>query len=316
MTAMEHTYTVAVIGFNATERIMLGSIFNLSMRRNPSYRQAESSQHSDLLLVDGANPNFVDEALNSIARQPAAVLLIAGGDLETGWHAIARPLHWARLFKAMDLTLGFLTHGLAAHQPGARPAPPRYDMPAELTGIKPRGPAGRGPAGSGSASGPAGAGTPRTSGSAASASAPRRTAPAAASGSRTRVLYASAGAVSTDAVAKAIASTGAQVDVAQQGERVLEMIGQQRYGCVFVDAALPGIDGLQLCRLIKADEQGGAPVVLMKAKASAFERVRGSMAGCDAFVSLPATDEELKAVTTRLMPRRARAVSAVVVPHG
>jgi len=316
---MERTYTVAVIGFNATERIMLGSIFNLSMRRNPSYRHAEAGQHADLLLVDGANPNFVDEALNTIARDPAAVLLIAEGDLETGWHTIARPLHWARLFKAMDLALGFLTHGLAAHQPGARPAPPRYDMPAELTGIKPQssggrgssGPQGRGAANSGPAAAAASAPAP------AAAAAPRSPAPAAnpAPAGPPRALYASATAASGDAVARAIGSTGAQVDVAQLGEKALELIDRHRYSCVFVDAALPGIDGMQLCKLIKSKEQGTIPVVLMKSKASAFERVRGSMAGCDAFLSLPASDEELRAVTARMMPQRRRAAPSRAVPQ-
>src|SRR5579864_9852717 len=128
---MERFYKTQVIGFNATERIMLGSIFNLSTRRNPSYRPAEAGEAPHLLLVDGAHPSFVDEALSTISRQPAAVLLIADGDLDTGWHSLARPLHWARLFNAMDFSLGFLTHGLAWRQVGARPAPPRYEVPAE-----------------------------------------------------------------------------------------------------------------------------------------------------------------------------------------
>jgi DNA-binding response OmpR family regulator len=55
--------------------------------------------------------------------------------------------------------------------------------------------------------------------------------------------------------------------------------------------------------------------VLLKAKASAFERIRASMAGCDAFLATPASDEELRAVAVRLMPRLHRAALAKAAPH-
>jgi two-component system cell cycle response regulator len=297
-------YAVSVIGFNATERIMLGSIFNLSMRRNPNYRQVESNEQPDLLLVDGGNQGFVDEAMNVINRQPAAVLLIAENDLDTGWHSLPRPLHWARLFKSMDLALGFLTHGLASRQPGARPAPPRYELPAELTGIR---------APHGGSSSQAHGAAPRAR------SVPRSMAQgqaqAAAPASGERILYASSSAKAGDAVSQAIGLTGAQVDIVQSGERVLEVMEQARYSCLFIDAALPGIDGYQLCRLVKTKPPRDLPVVLFKANASAFERVRASMAGCDAFFSTPADEEDIRSIALRLMPRAKRSNSAGAMTH-
>jgi len=295
---MAHVYSVSVIGFNATERIMLGSIFNLSMRRNPSYRQAPSGEHADLLLVDGANPLYVDEAATTVSHDPVAVLLVADGDLDTGWHSLPRPLHWARLFKGMDLALGFLTHGLASRQPGARPAPPRYDLPVELTGFR---------SAPGAPSAPGGAARVR--------SVPRSIGTPSVRGQR--VLYAGAAARPNDPVATAIASTGAQVEVADRAEQVIKLLEQGRYACLFADIALPGMDGYHLCKIVKGKPATDElPVVLLKANASAFERIRASMAGCDAFLGTPASAEEIAAVTTRLVPQSPRGFPESALHHG
>jgi twitching motility two-component system response regulator PilG len=130
------------------------------------------------------------------------------------------------------------------------------------------------------------------------------------------VLYASAEAWIGDRVSQAIAAAGAQVDVAQDGEHALELIERGRYACAFVDAALPGIDGYQLCRLVKSKRRASdLPVILLKAGASAFERIRASIAGCDAFLATPASDEELRAVAARMLPRRGRSAYSGAMPH-
>jgi len=65
-----------------------------------------------------------------------------------------------------------------------------------------------------------------------------------------------------------------------------------------LDVLMPGMDGFEACRRLKASAQGGAtlPVVMLTSKSSPFDRVRGKMAGCDNYLTKPVNPEELRAV--------------------
>ena len=99
---MERIYTVEVIGFNATERILLGSVFGLSLKRSPSYRRAESGETAHLRLVDGAQTQAIAQAHERQREQALPVVVVGAAELPPGWFETPRPLHWARLFRALD----------------------------------------------------------------------------------------------------------------------------------------------------------------------------------------------------------------------
>jgi twitching motility two-component system response regulator PilG len=44
------------------------------------------------------------------------------------------------------------------------------------------------------------------------------------------------------------------VDFAETGEEAVGLTGAREYTCVFLDVVLPGIDGYQVCKLIKANK--------------------------------------------------------------
>jgi CheY-like chemotaxis protein len=93
------------------------------------------------------------------------------------------------------------------------------------------------------------------------------------------------------------------------GEQALALIGRQAFAIVFLELALApedGIDGLGLCRAIKQKPDhphGIAPaVVITTGEAGSSNRVRGSLAGCDAYLIKPLIEEDFLTVLREVDP--------------
>jgi twitching motility two-component system response regulator PilG len=73
------------------------------------------------------------------------------------------------------------------------------------------------------------------------------------------------------------------------------------FACVLMDVLMPGMDGLEACRRIKARARSGTalPVVMLTSKSSPFDRVRGKMAGCDSYLTKPVDAAQLQEVVAR-----------------
>jgi twitching motility two-component system response regulator PilG len=67
------------------------------------------------------------------------------------------------------------------------------------------------------------------------------------------------------------------------------------FRCILMDVLMPGIDGYEACRRIKAQLPGSrAPAVLMlTSRSSPFDRIRAKMAGCDAYLTKPVDPGQL-----------------------
>ncbi|MBI3480749.1 MAG: response regulator [Nitrosomonadales bacterium] len=77
-------------------------------------------------------------------------------------------------------------------------------------------------------------------------------------------------------------------DIAETGERGLELLAQHKYDLVFLDVVLPGTDGYQVCKSIRKNPQTKqTPVIMLTSKSSPFDRVRGSLVGCNAYLTKP-----------------------------
>ena len=95
------------------------------------------------------------------------------------------------------------------------------------------------------------------------------------------------------------------VDYAESGEQAVGLTGNRRYACVFLDVVMPGIDGYQVCKLIKSKRsQGKTHVVMLTSKGSPFDKIRGAMAGCDAYLTKPVDEEKLLETIVRFIPNR------------
>jgi twitching motility two-component system response regulator PilG len=97
---------------------------------------------------------------------------------------------------------------------------------------------------------------------------------------------------------------GFEVMDAESVEAALERLPENRFDCVLMDVLMPGADGYDGCRQIKARFRGSRalPVVMLTSKSSPFDRIRGKMAGCDAYLTKPVDFHELNAVLAQHVP--------------
>lgn len=78
------------------------------------------------------------------------------------------------------------------------------------------------------------------------------------------------------------------VDFCETAEEGLQNILKNRYELVLLDVVLPGMDGYELCKQIKRNKElKDIPVVMLTSKSSPFDKVRGSLAGCDNYLTKP-----------------------------
>lgn len=94
-----------------------------------------------------------------------------------------------------------------------------------------------------------------------------------------------------------LTSSNIQADIAETGEQCLEMIEKKHYDIIFLDVVLPGVDGYQVCKNIRRNQdKKDLPVVMLTSKSSPFDKVRGSMAGCSSYLTKPVDYEKFHQV--------------------
>ncbi|MBA2774148.1 MAG: response regulator transcription factor [Nocardioidaceae bacterium] len=81
------------------------------------------------------------------------------------------------------------------------------------------------------------------------------------------------------------------VQEAADGETALSMIGHERPDMVVLDVMLPGVDGLEVCRRLRA--QSDLPVIMLTALGTAADRVVGLELGADDYLTKPFSPREL-----------------------
>jgi DNA-binding response OmpR family regulator len=87
---------------------------------------------------------------------------------------------------------------------------------------------------------------------------------------------------------------GYQVDRAADGHQALAGAAAGRPDLVVLDLMLPGLDGLEVCRRLRATEHGAdLPVVMLTAKGDEADRILGLELGADDYVTKPFSPREL-----------------------
>src|SRR5262245_55142593 len=89
---------------------------------------------------------------------------------------------------------------------------------------------------------------------------------------------------------------GFEVVGALDGENGIRMARERKPELVVVDLMLPGLDGLEVCRLLRADERTShIPVIMLTARGTESDRVVGLELGADDYVTKPFSPRELAA---------------------
>jgi len=83
------------------------------------------------------------------------------------------------------------------------------------------------------------------------------------------------------------------MDFAESGKEAMEKIITFGFDIIFLDVVMPGVDGYKICKWIKK-VRPSTPVIMLTSKKSPFDKVRGSMSGCSAYITKPPVDEDLK----------------------
>ena len=112
-----------------------------------------------------------------------------------------------------------------------------------------------------------------------------------------------------DFLKRGLTYEGFQVDVRGDGESGLKAARDNPPDLVILDWMLPGLDGLEVCRRLRAG--GSVSILMLTAKDAVSDRVKGFEAGADDYVVKPFAFEELIA-RVRALLRRSRATEETV----
>ncbi len=82
-----------------------------------------------------------------------------------------------------------------------------------------------------------------------------------------------------------LTGAGIDVDLVSRGDEVLEVFRNNPPDLVLLDVMLPGLDGIEVCKLIRAESM--VPIVMLSAKGDTHDVVRGLEAGADDYMVKP-----------------------------
>jgi len=104
------------------------------------------------------------------------------------------------------------------------------------------------------------------------------------------------------AIRRGLRFEGLVVDLAGDGEEALRVIGATEYDAVVLDVMLPGLDGFETCRRLRAGRMW-VPVLMLTARDAVEDRVRGLDGGADDYLTKPFSLAELTARLRALVRR-------------
>lgn len=299
MPSAKPQYTVDVHGFSQTERIILKSIFSLSARRTPEFVEFMQAMGSapDVFLIDAEDASAIANFRQKNTMNTRPAILVGDTDHGISCTTLSRPLQWSKLFKAFDLALGVnASSHIPKPEPAARIAAP-FVKTQPMIAIP----------------------TQRSSTSSIASLKISNTAvlkAAAANHSLTGslapvcppdqplnwVLVCDDNMTVREFMRVKLVPFGFNVDFAETGEQAVGLTGTKHYACVFLDVVMPGINGYQVCKLIKS-KKGAAKtaVVMLSSKDSTFDKIRGTMSGCDTYLTKPVNENRLYAVISKYL---------------
>jgi two-component system cell cycle response regulator len=272
-------FVIEMLGFSDAEKAMLASTFRLTGRRVFSYAEpAGPNDRIDIYLVNADNAEALKQLQTRSPNVHAPAVLIGRTPADIGWPQIDRPIHWMRLFEQIDNAMQVALQERARRKFGSNEEG-QWD--------------GR---------------TYRRAGD-------RETLPPdvyiEAKPTETVLVVDDSATVRAFMRAK-LAPFRFDVDYAENGETAIDMAQSKNYTCIFLDILMPGIDGYQVCKRIKANPSTkDTAVVMLSSKSSTLDKFRGNWAGCDAYLGKPVSEDELLTTIARFLPGARKIVEAL-----
>ena len=257
----DNSYTVAIFGIPEFERELVERIFSLSESRENIYQIADESQHhaADIALVYQGDATAASEfkRFQSNGHTLPRVIIPNGKDPETDFW-VKRPFTAMRMLGALDKLVENQVSGVnrlrpKAQSPAPVPAPPEAAAPKTDDTI---------------------------------------TMPAVAAAIY-KALVVDYSLPVRKQVNIALRRAGITAEFAEDAESALKLIESRSYDILFLDVVLPGKDGYEICKAVKRDKnKKHIPVVMLTGKSSPFNKVKGKLSGCDAYLTKPVSLKE------------------------
>jgi CheY-like chemotaxis protein len=292
-------FRVALLGFSSFEREALATYFRACARRVPLYRLVPTLDDGDFVLADADHGPSVQLVLAT--ERMADALFIGGRAPPPGSAAwMTRPIDPLHVIRELDALVAAsgreaTAPALPVVTPPPLPAPQSRDLPRAL--FQPPPPA-----------------------------APARTRQATAAPLPPQpptALVVDDSEIARHFLRGRLERWGLRVESAASSGQAINLLFRQRFDYLFLDVELGSrsqLDGLGLCQLIrrKHPPAGGAPtlVVMVSAFHAEVDRVRGTLAGCDAYLAKPVDDEALGKLLRREGLKLIDPLPVQAVQHG
>ena len=310
-------FQCVLVGFSAFERSTFESFFRLVARRVRGCEIIDDVACSDVAIVNADNAAALDAFLTAAPQQK--VLLIGQTDAGTGWPVQSRPIKLMAAMTQLDKLLG----GKALMpRDGTLPAVVRSPVVVQVPAVQPAAQVHLAKAQTHVS--PPAVHVPTSPPPQSTAPKPIRisrnsdfsatssfmgldgpTAKSAALGKASRfddILVVDDSDVALKFMRNCLYRYGFRAELARSGEEALARLAKNDFKFVFLDVMMQGLDGYQTCRAIKQQKYGGAnpPVVVMlTSRGGKIDKIRGSLAGCDAYLTKPLNEAELLAVLSK-----------------
>jgi CheY-like chemotaxis protein len=253
---------VALRGFSPFERNALASYFRLAGDRFPAYEQVDALQEARFIVADADHPAALQEVLD--AGRAADTVFVGAQTPEGALGWMMRPIDPLHVLRELDAAV--LTRQAGVGQTATVRAPQGAGN-GEPEGLPMRRASDQPPP-------------------------PREVAPP--------VLIVDEDDAASRALERQLSALGLTAVRVNNSDKALELMSRLNFRFVFTDLRLGDdseLDGLHLCQRLKRDAQGEQPVpkvFLTAAAASAVQRVRANLAGCDAMLDKPVDDGALR----------------------
>jgi len=321
---MPTIHRVALLGFSDFERSTLASCFRLATRREPAYVLAPTAAQAHFLV---ANADHAATVLDVTAAGRVDDTVFIGNRPPPGATAwMLRPIDPVHVMRELDAMAALQQMEAARAPPGPPPtaalplspaaeapavaeACPAPDTPAALAA--PEVPAAPHPAAPVPLPALPGAWPPPAAAPTARQDVhepvltPPPPPPAVAAGTP-QALLVDDSEIACAYLARRLHDWGVQCTTAANSTRALELLTRQRFDLVFMDVELgPGsaLDGLALCQRLRrrhpAHGEGAPLLAMVSAHHRELDRVRGALAGADAYLGKPLDGDELAQVLRR-----------------
>ena len=309
---------VEVLGFGPMEQKTLAATFALSLRRELVYAKWRPGQLQlpSIILFDGNNPDVLREVIGRAPNpaMPLVAVALQAPDNVPCIH-VERPIRFLLLLEALDramaagadarhaATLPLVLQKVSKPTPVMQATPPQISAAQTQSAVPLAQPVDE-------------------------VSVAGKIGPLSSSAEQPALVRVSGQTLSTNQravwvlvvdddiavrrfMSSQLAPFNVNVDYAASGEQAVGLTGSKHYACVFLDVVMPGMDGYQVCKLIKSKRSGGEiRVVMLTSRSGTFDRIRGKMSGCDAYLTKPVDKEKLVTTLMRVLGGKLTSASA------